>query len=155
MGEGPSELPQPRYGDRRIPDELYDELRAQTPSKEIRDMVNKDIDKLIGKADPAIPGKTITKKLEADHIVSMDNIAKMEGFDLLTREQQLAVLNYEGNFIGLTRSANASKGSKTFEQWVMYAKDKTPIDSTFRAQMMEREKELQGILQKMIDDFLK
>ena len=42
--------------------------------------------------DPALPGKTITKPLQADHIVSMDKITRMEGFDKLTFEQQLEIL---------------------------------------------------------------
>lgn len=82
---------QPRYGERRISKELYDELRDGTP-------------------DPAIPGKYITDRLQADHIVSMKNIAKMENFDKLTKEQQLKVLNNEENFLGLSEAANKSKG---------------------------------------------
>ena len=62
--------------------------------------------------DPVIPGNEITKRLEADHIVSMDRITRMDGFEKLTREQQLEVLNYEDNFVGLSKSANASKGPK-------------------------------------------
>ena len=81
---------QPRYGERRISKELYDELRDGTP-------------------DPAIPGKYITDRLQADHIVSMKNIAKMENFDKLTKEQQLKVLNNE-EFLGLSEAANKSKG---------------------------------------------
>ena len=144
----------PRYGERRIPDDLYAELRDQTPTPEIRDMVNENIDELIGTPDPAIPGKTIEGRLEADHIVSMDNITRMEGFDQLTYDQQVQVLNCRDNFIGLTKSANASKGSKTYEEWVLYRKENIPINPEFRAKMMAIEKEVEQILQKMIDDFL-
>ncbi len=34
---------------------------------------------------PVIPGNEITKRLEADHIVSMDRITRMDGFEKLTR----------------------------------------------------------------------
>ena len=40
----------------------------------------------------------------------MKNIAKMENFDKLTKEQQLKVLNNEENFLGLSEAANKSKG---------------------------------------------
>lgn len=88
-----------RYGDRRISDELYDELRKQTPTEELRELVNKDINDMKGKTDSAL-GEIITKKLEANHIVSMDKIASMEEFEKLTTEQQLQILNKLDNFIG-------------------------------------------------------
>ena len=78
----------------------------------------------------------------------------MEGFDQLTFEQQLSVLNYSDNFIGLTRSANASKGSKSYLEWVIYKKENLPINDAFRTLMLKREKELEGILQQMIDKFI-
>lgn len=40
----------------------------------------------------------------------MDKITKMENFDEFYTESKLKVLNYEGNFTGLSKSANASKG---------------------------------------------
>lgn len=64
--------------------------------------------------DDALPGFTVTKRLEADHIVSMDRITRMEGSDRLTKSQQVSVLNNTDNCIGLSRAANASKGAKTF-----------------------------------------
>ncbi|MDD9149075.1 hypothetical protein OYT88_10980 [Sporolactobacillus sp. CQH2019] len=66
--------------------------------------------------DPVLPGKIITKKLEPDHIVSMDKISRMEGFDRLTEKQQLEVLNNPKNFIGLSRTANGSKQDKSYEE---------------------------------------
>uniref|UniRef100_UPI00403FA6B6 hypothetical protein n=1 Tax=Paenibacillus sp. FSL R5-0701 TaxID=2921654 RepID=UPI00403FA6B6 len=62
--------------------------------------------------DEAIPGKTFIGSLEADHIVPMNNITKMDGFGKLTKSQQLEVLNNPDNFIGLSKSANTSKQSK-------------------------------------------
>ncbi|KMT63012.1 hypothetical protein [Paenilisteria newyorkensis] len=143
----------PRYGDRRIPDDLYDELREATPTPELRNKVNEGVELPI--ADPAIPGKEVTKRLEADHIVSMDKITRMEGFEKLTKEEQLKILNYEENFTGLSRSANASKGSKSFEEWTIYKKEGIPIDPAFREKMIVIEKDLGIQLQSMIDDILK
>ena len=47
----------PRYGERRISDEEYDELRSQTPSRKVRQKVNEN--NIIGADDPAIHGKKI------------------------------------------------------------------------------------------------
>ena len=38
--------------------------------------VNEGIEDKIGTPDPALPGKYITDRLQADHIVSIKNIAK-------------------------------------------------------------------------------
>lgn len=126
---------QPRYGERRISKELYDELRDGTP-------------------DPAIPGKYITDRLQADHIVSMKNIEKMENFDKLTKEQQLKVLNNEENFLGLSEAANKSKGAKPYSDWTIYKKEKIEVNPKFREEMIKKEKELEMNLQKQIDDFV-
>ena len=42
--------------------------------------------------DYALPEKTITKRLEADHIVPMEKIVRMDGFDRLTEKQQLKII---------------------------------------------------------------
>ncbi|MGG4385506.1 T7SS effector LXG polymorphic toxin [Priestia megaterium] len=142
-----------RYGDQKISDKLYSRLRKETPTDELRDMVNEGVD--LPMPDPALPGLEITKRLEADHIVPMKNIARMEGFDKLTYEQQVALLNYRDNFIGLSKIANTSKGSKTYEEWVIYKKRNIEVDPTFRKKMMGIEKELQVKIQGLIDGFLK
>jgi hypothetical protein len=155
---GPLALPPapgtaPRLGPRRISDALYEELRAATPTPEIRDLVNAG--RLPPYPDPALPGLTVTKRLHADHVVSMDTIARMEGFDRLTKTQQLAVLNNERNFIGLSETANTSKGSKSFTDWTRYKKGGIDVDPAFRQQMMMEEARTQRLLQQQIDDFLK
>ena len=156
-GEGlnKTEIPEtePRFGERKISQEEYNGLRSETPTQEIRDMVNDGV--TLPMNDPVIPGNEITKRLEADHIVSMDRITRMDGFEKLTREQQLEVLNCEDNFVGLSKSANASKGAKTYEDWTLYKKTGVPIDPAFRAEMMMKEKKLERLLQAMIDNFVK
>lgn len=156
-GEGlnKTEIPEtePRFGERKISQEEYNGLRSETPTQEIRDMVNDGV--TLPMNDPVIPGNEITKRLEADHIVSMDRITRMDGFEKLTREQQLEVLNCEDNFVGLSKSANASKGAKTYEDWTFYKKTGVPIDPAFRAEMIMKEKKLERLLQAMIDNFVK
>ncbi|MHA6533126.1 HNH endonuclease [Paenibacillus sp. BAC0078] len=147
----------PRYGERRIPDEEYDILREQTPTQELRDRVNKGHDKKSITKDEVLPGKTFKGAIEADHIVSMDRITRMEGFGDLTEAQKLAVLNNTENFIGLSKSANTSKQSKTFEEWTHYKKGKKgeiEVNPEFRSKMIQIERELERKLQKQIDDFV-
>jgi len=148
----PDKVTGARLGERRISQELYKELRAATPTPEIQDMVNKG--KIAPFPDEALPGFTVTKRLHADHIVSMDRITKMEGFDKLTRDQQLSVLNNPDNFIGLSTSANTSKGPKTFAEWAVHKKSGTPVDLTFRERMIKIEQDLEIGLQRQIDNFI-
>lgn len=144
----------PRYGERRISKKLYDELRDEMPTAKLRGKVNEGIEDKIGTPDPALPGKYITGRLQADHIVPMKSIAKMENFDKLTKEQQLKVLNNEENFLGLSEAANKSKGSKSYSDWTIYKKEKIEVDPKFREEMIKKEKELEMKLQKQIDDFV-
>jgi hypothetical protein len=140
------------YGNREITQDEYDELRSATPSKQIRAKVNKGVS--LPMADPALPGLQITKNLHADHIVPMDEITRMNGFGQLTKEQRLAVLNNEKNFQGLSETANTSKGSKTFEEWTEYKKQRIKVDPVFRQQMIDKANELRTTLQDQINGFL-
>ncbi|MGG2017859.1 hypothetical protein [Bacillus sp. S10(2024)] len=79
----------------------------------------------------------------------------MEGSWKLTKEQQLQILNNPDNFIGLTKSANTSKGSKSFEEWTMHKGKKIQVNSEFRGKMIVLEKKLEIDIQKQIDEFVK
>ena len=143
---------EPRIDERRVSRDIYDSLRKKSPTPKIRRSVNEGVSFPID--DPAIPGKIVADSFEADHIVSMDRITRMDGFDKLTREQQLELLNYRDNFEGLSKSANTSKGSKTYEEWTMYKKEGIPIDPEFRASMIAKEQELSRTLQGLIDFYV-
>ncbi|MDT2046701.1 hypothetical protein [Priestia flexa] len=114
---------------------------------------NKNIDDIIGTEDFALPGKIIEKKLHADHIVSLEKIARMEGFETLTYNQQKEIANFVENFIGLSEAANTSKGSKSFADWYIYKKENIPVNPVFREKMILKEKELEIEIQKIIDEF--
>ena len=139
--------------ERQITQAEYDKLRPKTPSRKIQNMVNENV--TLPMPDQALPGLTITKNLHADHIVSMDEITRMDGFGKLTKEQQLKVLNNEENFIGLSETANTSKGSKSYEDWTIYKKGGIKVDETFRENMIKKTNELRGTLQTQIDNLLK
>ena len=102
-----------RYVGMKISKELYAKLRSKTPSDKIKDMVRDSA--TYPMHDPALPEIIVTErnKLEADHIVPMKNIVTLEGFEQLTFEQQLEVLNNPINFMGLSQAANRSKQDKT------------------------------------------
>src|SRR5262245_1169323 len=145
----------PASGERTpgISQELYNKLRRRTPSPEIRESVNEGVE--LPMPDPALPGRQITKPLHADHIYSMERLTKEEGFSDLTYENQLKVLNNPENFIGLSETANTSKGSKAYSEWMEYKKGKIQVDEEFRRTMMAREKEVEQILRQQIQDLLK
>ncbi|MEC1180063.1 pre-toxin TG domain-containing protein [Metasolibacillus meyeri] len=146
----------PRYGERQISDEEYNMLRRQTLTQKLRDKVNEGHNKKTVTQDEALPGKTFKGALEADHIVSMDRIASMDGFGKLTETQKLEILNNPENFTGLSKSANTSKQSKSYEEWTHYKKGKPgeiEVNPEFRERMMVIEKELERKIQKQIDDF--
>lgn len=107
--------------------------------------------------DPVLAGKKVETALEADHIVPMDKIAKMENFDKLTFEQQVKILNNPENFTALSKSANTSKKAKSYEDWTHYKKGKPgeiEVNPDFRKEMIKKEKELERKIQKLIDDLL-
>lgn len=150
--ETAKKLTEPRIGKRRIPDSEYSKLSRKTPSDKMRDKVNESY--IEGMADEALPGFKVDKRLHAEHVVSMDQVTKMEGFDKLTDAQKLEVLNNPENFIGLSEAANTSKGSKTYEAWTHHKKTGTPVSPEFREKMMKAEKETAQRLQQQIDDFV-
>ncbi|SCC50786.1 Cytoplasmic protein [Bacillus cereus] len=78
------------------------------------------------------------------------DMENMGGFGNLTEKQQLEVLNNPENFTGLSKSANTSKQSKSYEEWTHYKKgtpDEIEGSPDFRSKMITREKQ--------IDDFNK
>ena len=77
----------------------------------------------------------------------------MEGFEKLTLKQKLDVLNYEENFIGLSKTANTSKGSNSYSEWIRYVKANIHIPEDFKSAMIVQERELEVVLQNLIDSF--
>jgi len=127
----------------------YAHLRSQTPSPELREQFNPPGDKF----DPVYGHKVDT--LVPDHIVPMKEITQMPGFDELTPQGQLEVLNLEENFMGMDPRVNSSKGARTYGGqgeglWEGHP-EFGPIPEDFRAAMKIREAELRIRLQEEID----
>ncbi len=149
--QGPTPEPAPEASvQQAISRELYSKLRKQTPSHAMRDAVNENTPEL-PYDDPALPGQSVTGRLEADHIVPMKTITQMEGFDQLSEADQLRVLNSRDNFVGLSKTANTSKGSKSYADWTEYKKEGVSVDPAFRQRMMQREQESAVELQNYIN----
>lgn len=138
----------PRYGEVKKSPQLRKRLRSRTPNVKLNRKVNEGV-KLPMK-DFALPGKMINNKLEADHIVSMNKIIKMDGFDKLDYNQQIDLLNYEKNIMGLIRIANASKNNKSYLEWEEYKKEGIKVDNTFRNRMIKKEAELEKEIQQKL-----
>lgn len=65
-------------------------------------------------------------------------------------------MNNPDNFIGLSEAANKSKQAKSYEEWTHYkkgTKDEIEVNPVFRGKMIEVAREVEGKLQKQIDDF--
>ena len=78
---------------------------------------------------------------------------KHNGGNCLWGEKSKENLNYSDNFVGLTERANKSKGSKTYEEWIIYKKEGIYIRESFRREMIAKERQLESIIQKMIDEY--
>ncbi|MBL7701139.1 MAG: DUF4157 domain-containing protein [Ferruginibacter sp.] len=127
-------------------------LRGETPSAALRAwaqgrLAPTDI-------DPAFPSLTVDSTAQADHIVPFSEIIVMTNFDLLTVEQQIAVLNLQSNFVALSQRANGSKGSRSYSQWTRHADLGIDVDASFRRQMMRREVEARQAVEAKIAEYL-
>ncbi|MDE7321950.1 MAG: hypothetical protein K2N73_04345 [Lachnospiraceae bacterium] len=81
----------------------------------------------------------------------MKFIATLDGFDKLDFDQQLEVLNNAKNFLGLSETANKSKGPKTYFDWLKYKAGDIDVDNAFRNSMIIQEKIIERALQGQID----
>jgi hypothetical protein len=106
---------------------LYDRIRAATPSARARDRTIKlwNMERL-DKAAKGIPvagfdqvGKLRRAggKLSADHIVSVREIAEMDGFKELTWKQQKTIVDMKENLIAMDAAANSSKNDVSWVYW--------------------------------------
>lgn len=125
----------------------YKALRKKTPNNQIRKKVNPEGPKI----DP-VYGYEV-QKLEADHIVSMKEITEFEGFNQLTKEAQIEVLNLEENFVGLGKSTNASKGAHNWSEWRGHSK-LGDVPEEVRQQMLKLEVQAREALKKAIEERL-
>lgn len=127
-----------------ITPEHYDYLRKRTPNSTIRK-------KFSGAKKDAVYGVDIVGTPEPDHIVSVNEISQMEGFSRLTPEQQVEILNMEGNFMALDKRINSSKQDMTFSEWKGHP-EFGEIDPAKRQALLAKETEARAAIQKRIGE---
>lgn len=129
-----------------------DYLRSLSPSPDITSWAVSQLSP--SDPDPAFPSLNVDGTPHADHIVPFSEIINMAGFNLLTPEQQLAIVNHRENFVALSPRANRSKGSKTFAQWGRHETLGIEVDRHFRRRMITKENQLRNIIQAAIDAYI-
>ncbi|HEY8794127.1 MAG TPA: DUF4157 domain-containing protein [Gemmatimonadaceae bacterium] len=125
---------------------LYDRLRAAAPSDAAREAAMKNV-----KVDQVGALKTPPTTLQADHIVSVREVADMEGFSKLTWKEQKAVVDMKDNLVAMDRAANASKNDRT---WATWPQASNFYDPDTIAQMVKREAEVRAAIRKAIEEKL-
>lgn len=91
---------------------LYDRLRAAAPSEAAKQRALKGIT-----TDQVGPLKIASGPLEVDHIVSVREIADMDGFADLLWIDQKAIVDMKENLIPMNKFANSSKGKRSWKSW--------------------------------------
>lgn len=156
-------LHSPNQQPKKWTDEYEEWLRKRSPSEEIRQKLKYMTGKMktpegdVIVLDPLFPRLPV-QKLEVDHIVPFKKIIGMDGFEDLSTENQLKVLNYEENFIGMAGGINASRQDKTFREWAKsggHFLHGTPVNQKELNKLLHKEEELDKKLRLMIDDLLK
>jgi len=88
-----------------------------------------------------------TRPLTVDHIVAIDQISEMEGFQKLTPAERNMLAVRQDNLIAMDNSANSSKGARPWAQWKQYS---TFYDDLTKEAMLAKEAELRALIQDWI-----
>jgi hypothetical protein len=92
---------------------LYEIMRAASPSSAARSAVNKT-----AAGRDAVTGlRPRTGSLDVDHVVPLNEIVRMNGFDKLRPPRQLEVVNDLRNLRAIDSAANASRGDRAWSLW--------------------------------------
>lgn len=118
---------------------LYETLRAASPSFAARSRV---LGESWGRdAVTSLPPRT--GALHVDHVVPLNEIIRMPGFDKLRPERQLEIVNDVRNLRAIDSAANLSKGDRAFSDWPQAA---VYYDPAGLARMRALEEELRTYL---------
>jgi hypothetical protein len=92
---------------------LYEIMRAASPSSASRAAVGRASSGL-----DAVTGlRPRTGTLDVDHVLSLNEIVRMNGFEKLRPDRQLEVVNDLKILRAVDSSANASRGARSWSQW--------------------------------------
>ncbi len=126
---------------------LYDRLRAAVPSDAAKQH------KLAGVRTDQVGPLRIkpSGELQVDHIVSVREIADMDGFARLPWKDQKAIVDMRENLIVMDASANASKGDRTWRSWLQAGNyyERSTIEA-----MAKQEAQVRALIEKAIQERL-
>jgi hypothetical protein len=143
---------------REVSPEIAKKLRENSPSDTVRKWVNDPsnsqvkFDPVSGKPIDPVYGKPVDA-LSADHIVPLEEIKQMPGFNKLTYEQQLEVANLKENMMGIDPRVNSAKQDKSWAEFTGHS-EMGPIDPKVKAQLIQAEKDARLALEKAIKNRL-
>jgi hypothetical protein len=132
---------------------LYDRLRAAAPGEAAKERALKGLT-----ADP-LGVKTKPGSLRPDHVVSVREIADMDGFDKLPWRDQKMIADMDGlcppdmfgnrsNLMAMDEFANSSKGARSWRSWPQAS---TFYDDATIDMMIKREAEIRKATQEKIE----
>jgi hypothetical protein len=127
---------------------LYEVMRAASPSSAARTVVLGDALGL----DAASTLRPRSGSLAVDHVVPLNEIVRMPGFDKLRPERQLAIVNDVKNLRAIDALANSSRGDRSWHAWAQAA---IYYDAPAIARMRALEDSLWGYLQLRISTLLR
>lgn len=127
---------------------LYEIMRAASPSSAVRSRV-------LGEAygrDAATGIVARSGALHVDHVVPLNDIVRMNGFDKLRPERQLEIVNDVKNLRAIDSLANASRGDRSWWNW---AQAQLYYDSAQIAKMRALEDNLRSYIEGRIRALLR
>ncbi len=141
-------------GSRAVPPEIRAKLRDASPNDALRAHVNNPANPQV-KIDPVskqpidpVYGKPVPQ-LSPDHVVPLNEIVQMPGFNKLTYEQQLEVVNLKENIMGIDPRVNSAKQDTPWSQFRGHS-ELGSIDPKIRVQLIQAEKDARAALEKAI-----
>jgi hypothetical protein len=143
---------------RAVPPEIAEKLRKKSPSDELRNWVNDTsnpqvkFDPVTGKPIDPVYGRPVDR-LSPDHIVPLEEIKQMPGFNKLTYEQQLEVANLRENIMGIDPRVNSAKQDTPWSVFRGHS-EFGAIDPKVQAQLIQAEKDARAALEKAIKERL-
>jgi hypothetical protein len=92
---------------------LYEIMRAASPSYRSRSLVLREA----GRRDAVTGLAARSGSLDVDHVVPLNDIVRMPGFDKLRPERQLEIVNDVKNLRAIDNLANRSRGDRSWWDW--------------------------------------
>ncbi len=140
---------------RAVPPEIAQKLRDNSPNDELRKWVNDSsnpqikFDPVTGKPIDPVYGRPVDR-LSPDHIVPLEEIKQMPGFNKLTYQQQLEVANLRENIMGIDPRVNSAKQDTP---WTIFKghSEFGAIDPKVQAKLIQAEKDARAALEKAIE----